>query len=78
MITNFEIDVYRDVEDEDVLLSEFQDEIEDWILDQLKEIGCDTAKSVLELSVEFLVNRTDLEEETILEVVRILKEELED
>ncbi|MGB0427885.1 MAG: transcription termination factor NusA [Flavobacteriales bacterium] len=77
MITNFEIDVYRDVEDEDVLLSEFQDEIEDWILDQLKEIGCDTAKSVLELSVEFLVNRTDLEEETIIEIREILASEFE-
>ncbi len=78
MITNYEIDVYRDLEDEDVLLSEFTDEIEAWIIDQLKEIGCDTAKSVLELPVEYLVNRTDLEEETIVEVRDILSAELYD
>ncbi|MCT4664816.1 MAG: transcription termination factor NusA [Flavobacteriales bacterium] len=76
-ITGFEIDVYRDIEDEDVLLSEFSDEIDGWIIDQFKEIGCDTAKSVLELSVEFLVNRTDLEEETIIEVQNILRSEFE-
>lgn len=78
MITNYEIDVYRDLDDEDVMLSEFTDEIETWIIDQLKEIGCDTAKSVLELPVEYLVNRTDLEEETIVEVRDILSAELYD
>jgi N utilization substance protein A len=77
-LTGFEIDVYRDVEEEDVELTEFADEIEDWIIKELKAIGCDTARSVLELSIEDLVSRTDLEEETINEIVRILKTELED
>jgi len=77
LLTNFEIDVYRDVEDEDVVLTEFSDEIEGWIIDQLKEVGCDTAKSVLELSTEYLVNRTDLEEETIIEVKSILQSEFD-
>ncbi len=79
-LTELEIDVYRDVEDdteEDVDLDEFSDEIEAWILDQLKAIGCDTAKSVLNLGVEDLVKRTDLEEETVLEVIRILNAEFE-
>ncbi|MFO8239825.1 MAG: hypothetical protein R6T90_02380, partial [Dissulfuribacterales bacterium] len=69
---------FRDVdyeEEEDVPLDEFQDEIEAWILDELKNIGCDTAKSVLELSAEELVRRTDLEEETIEDVLKILKAE---
>lgn len=79
-LTGYEIDVYRDaeVEDEDVELTEFSDEIENWIIDELRAIGCDTARSVLEMSVEDLVNRTDLEQETIEEVRRILKSELED
>jgi N utilization substance protein A len=77
-LTGFEIDVYRDVEEEDVELTEFADEIEDWIIKELKAIGCDTARSVLELSIEDLVSRTDLEEETINEIVRILKTDLED
>ncbi len=79
-LTGFEIDVYRepDSEDEeDVNLEEFSDEIEGWIIDELKAIGCDTAKSVLRLSVEDLVKRTDLEEETISEVINILKSEFE-
>jgi transcription termination/antitermination protein NusA len=78
-LTGFQIDVYRDTEEdtEDVDLDEFSDEIEPWIIDQLKNIGCDTAKSVLELPVEDLVRRTDLEEETIKEVIRILKSEFE-
>ena len=72
-------DVYRDsdVDQEDVDLEEFSDEIESWIIDELKAIGCDTAKSVLELSVEELVKRTDLEEETINDVKNILKAEFE-
>jgi N utilization substance protein A len=79
LLTGFEIDVYRDAdEDEDVELTEFTDEIEDWIIEELKSIGCDTARSVLELSVEDLVSRTDLEEETIQEIMRILRAELED
>jgi transcription termination/antitermination protein NusA len=78
-LTGYEIDVYRDTdeENEDVDLEEFADEIEGWIIDELKAIGCDTAKSVLELSVDELVKRTDLEEETIKEVMRILKSEFE-
>jgi N utilization substance protein A len=79
-LTGYEIDVYRDVEveDEDVELTEFSDEIEAWVIDAFKVIGCDTARSVLEMSVEDLVNRTDLEQETIEEVRRILKSEFED
>ena len=78
-LTGYEIDVYRDtdVDNEDVDLMEFSDEIEQWIIDELKTIGCDTAKSVLDLDVEELVKRTDLEEETIKEVIRILKAEFE-
>jgi N utilization substance protein A len=79
-LTDYEIDVYReaeDVEDEDVDLDEFSDEIEAWIIQELKNIGCDTAKSVLELPIDDLVKRTDLEEETIREVVRILVAEFE-
>jgi N utilization substance protein A len=79
-LTGFEIDVYRDdvVEEEDVELTEFRDEIDQWIIDELKKVGCDTAKSVLDMSIEDLVNRTDLEEETIIEVRNILKSEFED
>jgi N utilization substance protein A len=78
-ITGFTIDVFRDVKDEeyDVDLDEFSDEIEPWILDQLKTIGCDTAKSVLELDKEELIRRSDLEEETVAEVLRVLKAEFE-
>ena len=78
-LTGYEIDVYRDsdADTEDVDLKEFNDEIDQWIIDELKAVGCDTAKSVLELSIEEVVNRTDLEEETIKEVVRILKAEFE-
>ncbi|GAA4317723.1 transcription termination factor NusA [Compostibacter hankyongensis] len=78
-LTGYEIDVYRDEEmietEYDVDLDEFSDEIEEWIIDELKRIGCDTARSVLELSAEELVRRSDLEEETIREVRRILQEE---
>ena len=78
-LCGFEIDVYRDgeVDIEDVDLEEFADEIDSWIIDELKTIGCDTAKSVLEISVDDLVSRTDLEKETIEEVFRILKAEFE-
>jgi transcription termination/antitermination protein NusA len=78
-LTGYEIDVYRDgeVDVEDVDLDDFSDEIDGWIIDELKAIGCDTAKSVLEISVEDLVNRTDLEEETIQEVCKILRAEFE-
>ena len=63
--------------DEDVNIAEFSDEIEEWVLDELRSIGCDTAKSVLNLSVEELVKRTDLEEETIIDVRNIFKAEFE-
>ncbi|MFZ4739928.1 MAG: transcription termination factor NusA [Bacteroidales bacterium] len=78
-LTGYEIDVYRDTDSyiEDVDLQEFADEIDQWIIDELKNIGCDTARSVLDISVKELVKRTDLEEETINEVVRILKSEFE-
>ena len=79
-LTGYEIDVYRDTEgadDEDVSLDEFADEIDSWILDELKAIGCDTAKSVIDLSKTDLEKRTDLEEETINEVLKILKAEFE-
>jgi len=77
MLTGYDIDVYRDVEEEDVDLQEFSDEIEQWIIDAIKAIGCDTAKSVLELTPEDLARRTDLEEETVNEVINILKSEFE-
>ncbi len=78
-LTGYEIDVYRDTDSnsEDVALQDFSDEIDQWIIDELKNIGCDTAKSVLELDTQELVDRTDLEEETIMEVVNILKAEFE-
>jgi len=78
-LTGYEIDVYREIEedDEDVNLEEFTDEIESWIIDELKNIGCDTAKSVLSMSREDLIKRTDLEEETIDEVIRILRSEFD-
>lgn len=78
-LTGYEIDVYRETytDIDDVDLEEFSDEIDGWIIDALKGIGCDTARSVLAISKEELIRRTDLEEETIEEVLRILKEELE-
>src|SRR5690606_2403850 len=80
-LTGYEIDVYREdhsggVQD-DVALDEFSDEIESWIIDTLKSVGCDSARSVLELSDADLEKRTDLELETIEEVKRILKAEFE-
>ncbi len=77
-LTGYEIDVFREGAEEDVELSEFSDEIEGWIIEEFSKVGLDTAKSVLEQDVEDLVKRTDLEEETILDVIRILKEEFED
>ena len=80
-LTGYEIDVYRDQEAgevDDVDLDEFKDEIEDWIIEALKNIGCDTARSVLNLSKEELIRRTDLEEETIQELLDILKSEFEE
>ncbi len=80
-LTGYEIDVYRDSEEfemEDVDLDEFTDEIEEWVIDELKTIGCDTARSVLNLSKDELVRRTDLEEETITEVMKVLAAEFEE
>jgi N utilization substance protein A len=78
-LTGYEIDVYRESvnDDEDVDIDEFSDEIEDWVIDELKRIGLDTAKSVLDLSVDELVKRTDLEEGTVKEVMEILRSEFE-
>ncbi len=78
-LTGYEIDVYReaDEQDEDVDIEEFSDEIESWIIDEFKRIGLDTAKSVLALTVNELVKRTDLEEETVKEVLSILQAEFE-
>jgi N utilization substance protein A len=78
-LTGYEIDVQREgLEEEDVALTEFIDEIEDWVITEFKKIGLDTARGVLEASVAELLKRTDLEEETIIDVQRILKEEFEE
>jgi transcription termination/antitermination protein NusA len=78
-LTGYEIDVQREgLEEEDVELTEFTDEIEDWIIVEFKKIGLDTARGVMDASVAELVKRTDLEEETIIDVQRILKEEFEE
>ncbi len=79
-LTGYTIDVYRESEvedDEDVVIDEFTDEIDKWIIDELKAIGCDTAKSVLELTKEDLLKRTDLEEETVDDILRVFKAEFE-
>ncbi|MCB0784240.1 MAG: transcription termination/antitermination protein NusA, partial [Flavobacteriales bacterium] len=78
-LTGYEIDVYRETDEvtDDVDLTEFSDEIDQWIIDILKGIGCDTARSVIDIPMEDLVKRTDLEVETVKEVLRILREELE-
>ena len=77
-LTGYEIDVFREGAEEDVELSEFSDEIDAWIIEEFNKAGLDTAKSVLELDLEDLVKRIDLEEETINEVIGILKAEFED
>jgi len=80
-LTGYEIDVYRDAEDEqqefDIDLEEFSDEIEPWVIDELKRVGCDTGRSVLALSAEELERRTDLEKETIQELRKVLQEEFQ-
>jgi N utilization substance protein A len=80
-LTGYELDVYRDNEGEeesfDIDLEEFSDEIDSWVIDELKRVGCDTARSVLDLSAEELERRTDLEKETIAELRKVLKEEFE-
>ncbi len=79
-LVGYEIEVYRDTDEDfdDVDLQEFNDEIEQWVIDELVKIGCDTAKSVLALSKQELVNRTDLEEETIDNVLQVLQAEFEE
>ena len=79
LLTGYEIDVFReeDETEDDVELMEFSDEIDTWILEEFIKIGCDTARSVLEIDEDSLITRTDLEAETVKEVVRILKKELE-
>lgn len=80
MLTEYTIDVFRndiEVDEEDIYIDEFSDEIEPWIIDILKSIGCDTAKSVLKLSREELLSRSDLEEETVDDILKILKAEFE-
>jgi len=80
LLTEYEIDVYRDVNEEDeddVKLEEFSDEIEAWVIDEFKKVGLDTAKGVLALSIDELEKRTDLEEETIGDVLQVLREEFE-
>ena len=78
-LTGYEIDVYRDTDEDidDVNISEFSDEIDEWVIEQFKAIGCDTARSILDLSMKEIEHRTDLEEETINEVLAILRSEFE-
>ena len=77
-LTGYEIDVYREGAEEDVELTEFSDEIDSWVIDEFKKVGLDTAKSIIELEKEDLIKRTDLEDETVNEVIRILKAEFEE
>jgi N utilization substance protein A len=81
LLTGYELDVIREgaaIQEDDVELTEFSDEIDGWVIDEFAKIGLDTARSILNQDVADLVRRTDLEEETILEVIRILKEEFQD
>ena len=77
-LTGYEIDVFREGVEEDVELSEFSDEIEDWVIKEFAKIGLDTAKSILEQDVNDLIKRTDLEDETVREVLKVLREEFEE
>ncbi|MDE6326195.1 MAG: KH domain-containing protein, partial [Duncaniella sp.] len=81
MLTGYVIDVYRDTEenfDEDIYLDEFKDEIDGWVIDAFKEIGCITAKNVLNTPRQLLIDKTDLEEDTVDNVLEILRAEFED
>ena len=81
MLTNYAIDVFRDIDvtdEEDIYLDEFADEIDSWVIDALKNIGCNTAKSVLAMTPEDIMERADLEEQTVEEVFAILSSEFED
>ena len=78
MLTGYQIDVYREINEDDyddIYLDEFNDEIDQWVIDALKAVGCDTAKDVLRADKAELLKQTDLEEETIDEVIRILEAE---
>ena len=77
-LTGYEIDVYRQGAEEDVELTEFTDEIDAWVIEEFKKVGLDTAKSILELDTADLIKRTDLEEETVADVIGILKAEFEE
>jgi len=81
MLTGYTIDVFRetdDIEDDDIYLDEFKDEIDTWVIDALKKLGCDTARNVLAMSREDLIEKADLEENTVDEVLKILRAEFED
>ena len=78
LLTGFDIDVFRELDEEDVALTEFSDEIDGWIIDTLHNMGCDTAKSVLEMSAEVLAKRADLEIEQAEKIIEILKAEFEE
>ena len=83
MLTGYAIDVFRELDDngadtEDIYLDEFKDEIEEWVVEAIKNIGLNTAKSVLDTPREVLIEKADLEEDTVDEVLRILRAEFED
>ena len=83
MLTEYTIDVFRELDDdetdtEDIYLDEFKDEIEEWIIESIKSVGLETAKSVIDAPREMLIEKADLEEDTVDEVIRILKAEFED
>ena len=80
MLTGYSIDVFRELDNdnEDIYLDEFKDEIEEWVIEAIKNIGLNTAKSVLETPREVLVEKADLEEDTVDEVLRVLKAEFEE
>ena len=81
MLTGYQLDVFRETdaeEEDDIYLDEFMDEIDEWVINALKSIGCDTARDVLALSREVLVEKADLEESTVDEVLAILKAEFEE
>jgi len=81
MLTGYTIDVFRetdDIEEDDIYLDEFKDEIDEWVIEALKRIGCDTARNVLAIPREELIEKADLEEGTVDEVLSILRYEFED
>ena len=83
MLTNYTIDVFRELDDneknmDDIYLDEFKDEIEEWVIEAIKKIGLDTARAVLDAPRDLLIEKADLEEDTVDEVLRILRSEFED